>query len=197
MALEDVKARIAAEQQAQTAAAAQAKAAADAAKAAQDKKIAELKAAEKTKKDATRLEKERKQLEGIIKQLASGDFEEGSRGYQTLLGEATKLDSSVKTLESRLKISEAGKAEMVGELPAQRVPFGGKTVSGAKTTTKTPAAGMETQDLEVKTPSKTPTKTPAKTSAKIPKETKTPEVKLTREEILAKYPIIDALFDED
>lgn len=196
MALDDVKARIAAEQQAATAAAAEAKAAAEKDKAAQDKKIAELKASEKTKKDAIRLEKERKRLEGLIKQLASGDYEEGSRGYQTLLGEADKLDSSIKTLEGRLKISQAGKAKMVGELPASRVPFGGESVGGVTTTTKQPVT-FETQDLETKTSVKTPTKTPSKTPAKTPKETKTPEVKLSREEILARYPIIDALFDED
>lgn len=126
MALEDVKARIAAEQKAQTEAEAKAKADAARIKAAEDKKIAELKAEEKTKKDATRLEKERKQLEGIIKQLASGQFEEGSRGYQTLLGEATKLDSSISTLEKRLRISQAPKREMAGELPKERLPFGGK-----------------------------------------------------------------------
>jgi len=126
VALEDVKARIAAEQQARTEAEATAKAEAARLKAAEDKKIAELKAQEKTKKDATRLEKERKKLEGIIKQLASGQYEEGSRGYQTLLGEATKLDSSISTLEKRLRISQAPKREMAGELPKERLPFGGK-----------------------------------------------------------------------
>lgn len=201
MALQDIKARIAAEQQAATEAAAKANAEAARIKAAEDRKIAELKAEEKTKKDAARLEKERKQLDGVIKRLASGQFEESSRAYQTMLAEANSLDTSIKNLEKRLNISKAGETEMVGELPASRAPFGGKTATGKKAVTGPISGGMETQELGVKTPAKTPTKTPSKTPSKTPEKTdeegKTPEVRLTKEEIFARYPIIDALFEQD
>lgn len=199
MALEDVKARIAAEQKAQTEAARERQREADATRAEQQAELEALKKQERTRKDATRLEKERKQLEGIIKQLASGDFEEGSRGYQTLLGEATKLDSSISALEKRLRISQAGKGEMVGELPAERAPFGGKAV--VSKTSKKKEVKMETQSLEAPASSTqkpvVSTSTKGKNDKKDSEPQEEPEKRLTREDILARYPIIDALFEQD
>lgn len=195
MALQDVLQAIAAEKAAQEKATAESQAAAARAKAAEDKKIADLKKEEKTKKDASRLENERKKLSGIIKQLASGQYQEGSRGYYTLLGQADELDASIKTLEKRLSITPE---KMVGELPASKVPFGGAAVGGAKTVTGPISGGVDTQGQEIITPTKTPPKTPSKTPPKKkPEPTPTPEIKLSKQEILSRYPIIDALFEQD
>ena len=198
MALEDIKARIAAEQKAQTEAARERQREAEATKAQQQAELDALKKQEATKKDAARLEKERKQLDSVIKRLASGEFEEASRAYQTLLGEATQLDSSIKSLERRLRISQAGKGEMVGELPAERAPFGGK--AAVAPSAKKKEVKMETQALETPTPSAPAGVTPTGNKNKKKKkkdEEEVPETRLTREEILARYPIIDALFEQD
>ena len=198
MALEDIKARIAAEQRAQTEAARERQREAEATKAQQQAELDALKKQEATKKDAARLEKERKQLDSVIKRLASGEFEEASRAYQTLLGEATQLDSSIKSLERRLRISQAGKGEMVGELPAERAPFGGK--AAVAPSAKKKEVKMETQALETPTPSEPAGVTPTGNKNKKKKkkdEEEVPETRLTREEILARYPIIDALFEQD
>lgn len=198
MALEDIKARIAAEQKAQTEAARERQREAEDTKAQQQAELDALKKQEATKKDAARLEKERKQLDSVIKRLASGEFEEASRAYQTLLGEATQLDSSIKSLERRLRISQAGKGEMVGELPAERAPFGGK--AAVAPSAKKKEVKMETQALETPTPSAPAGVTPTGNKNKKKKkkdEEEVPETRLTREEILARYPIIDALFEQD
>jgi hypothetical protein len=198
VALEDVKARIAAEQKAQTEAEEKSKAEAARIKAAQDKRISELKAEEKTKKDATRLEKERKELESVIKRLASGEFEESSRAYQTILGQAVQLDTSIKNLEKRLKISQAGKPQMVGELPAQRAPFGGKDAVSKVSTEEVPIVTKEKKKKVVTEPTQKVEKTPK------PKEVPTPETAPTAVEELpieriyelvkTKYKNIDSIF---
>jgi hypothetical protein len=90
----------------------------------------------------------------------------------------------------------------VGELPASRVPFGGQQVGGATVSGPiTSAVKTPTKTHHTKTPTKTSTKTPGKADAEVATEAddevETPEVRLTKEEILNKYPIIDALFDQD
>lgn len=155
---------------------------------------------EKRKKDAKR---KLQQLE-ILYSKYIGELASGKRKGETLsprkLKEieeaAVRLSDEIKGLNRIVNPPTPEREARVGELPASRVPFGGqqvggKTVSGpitgeVKVPTKTPA----------KTPTKTPTKTPVKTGAET-EEGKTPEVRLTKEEILNKYPIIDALFDQD
>jgi hypothetical protein len=199
MAIEDVIAQIAAEKAVQEKATAESKAAAAKAKAEKDAELAALKKEESTKKDAIRLEKERKKLQGIIKELASGKYEETSRGYYTLLSEAGSLDSSIKTLEKRLNITKAGEETKVGELPAGRVPFGGASVGGV---TGPITGGIDTTKPVTPAKNKTPSSSVGlisdkKKNGKKDETQETPEVKLTKEEILNKYPIIDALFEQD
>lgn len=154
MAIDDVLKRVAAEQAAKQQQESAAKKAAEEAKAREDRKLADLEKVKATQKDAARLRKEKARLEGIVKELATGQYEEGSRGYMTLLGEATKLDNSIKALETKLnyKSPEAPKVDTtVNKAAAVEIPFGG---------TPKPLTSVTAAQEEVTTPKKkTPTKT--------------------------------------
>jgi hypothetical protein len=107
-----------------------------------------------------------------------GELASGKRKSETLsprkLKEieeaAVRLSDEIKGLNRIINPPPLEKEAMVGELPASRVPFGGKQVGGA---------------------------TVAEVATEADDEVETPEVRLTKEEILNKYPIIDALFDQD
>ena len=156
---------------------------------------------EKRKKDAMR---KLQQLE-ILYSKYIGELASGKRKGETLsprkLKEieeaAVRLSDEIKGLNRIVNPPAPKKETRVGELPASRVPFGGQqvggeTVSGPITSTvKTPT------ETSIKTPTKTLTKTPIKTAVETAEEVETPEVRLTKEEILNRYPIIDALFDQD
>ena len=155
---------------------------------------------EKRKKDAMR---KLQQLE-ILYSKYIGELASGKRKGETLsprkLKEieeaAVKLSDEIKGLNRIVNPPAPEKETRVGELPASRVPFGGQQV-GRKTVSEPITGEVKTP---VETPTKTPTKTPIKTPVKTGAETeegKTPEVRLTKEEILNRYPIIDALFDQD
>jgi len=156
---------------------------------------------EKKKKDAMR---KLQQLE-ILYSKYIGELASGKRKGETLsprkLKEieeaAVRLSDEIKGLNRIVNPPAPEKETRVGELPASRVPFGGQQV-GRKTISE-PITGevKTTPETLPKTPSKTPGKADAEVATETDKEVKTPEVRLTKEEILNKYPIIDALFDQD
>lgn len=106
MAIEDVIAKIRAEQTAQEQADIAAKKAAEEQKTREETRLAGLAKNKNMRKDADRLRKEKTQLDGIIKELATGKYTEGSRGYFTLLGQATLLEKSISALEKKLGFTE-------------------------------------------------------------------------------------------
>jgi hypothetical protein len=106
MAIEDVIAKIRAEQAAQEQADIAAKKAAEEQKTREETRLAGLAKNKNMRKDADRLRKEKAQLDGIIKELATGKYTEGSRGYFTLLGQATLLEKSISALEKKLGFTE-------------------------------------------------------------------------------------------
>lgn len=200
MAIEDVQKAIAEEQ---------------AARAAQQEKqrTAETKragktsdsAAEKRKQDALRKISEKEVIyRQYIAQLASGKSKGKVLAPETLKrieNAAVELSNEIDSLRRIANPPAPTKEKMVGNLPESRIPFGGAT---ARTGARGPiSGGIETQDLGVKTPTKTPEvkETPSldkdKGKGKGKDKDKVPEKRLTKEEIFAKYPIIDALFDED
>ena len=152
---------------------------------------------EKRKKDATR---KLQQLE-ILYSKYIGELASGKRKGETLsprkLKEietaAVKLSDEIKGLNRIVNPPAPEREARVGELPASRVPFGGQQVGGEVVSEPI----TDAVKTPTKTDTKTPTKTPVKAAAETDKEGKTPEVRLTKEEILNKYPIIDALFDQD
>lgn len=159
-------------------------------------------AAEKRKQDALRKISEKEVIyRQYIAQLASGKSKGKVLAPETLKrieNAAVELSDEIASLRRIANPPAPTRERMVGNLPESRIPFGGKEVGGQKVSGPI-SGGMETQALETpaQIPSKTPSKTPSKKPSKKAEEEKAPEKRLTREEILARYPIIDALFDED
>lgn len=200
MGVKEIQARIAAEQAAQSKQAAADKAAADALRA-QEQAEAEANAkTEKQKRDAARLAKQENRLQGIIQRLAQAGLTAAEQA--TLTGQAVTLDKEITDIKKRLGVKVKEEPEkMAGSLKENQLPFGGTSVGkvsgpisgGIDTTPITPAGITGTTDATKKNKKTTGITTPASTQDK----DKTKEKKLTREEILARYPIIDALFEQD
>ena len=201
MGVKEIKARIAAEQAAQSKQAAADKAAADALRA-QEIEIAEKNAkTAKEKKDAANLAKYEDRLNTIIAQLAKGGMT--SREESTLTAEALTLDADIANIKRRLNITpdKQEPERMAGSLRESQLPFGGTSVGkvtgpitgGMDITPTISTATTGITDKTKKTKKTTGITTPAAAQVEEPAK----EKKLTREEILSKYPIIDALFEQD
>jgi hypothetical protein len=151
MAIEDVIAKIRAEQTAQEQADIAAKKAAEEQKTREETRLAGLAKNKNMRKDADRLRKEKAQLDGIIKELATGKYTEGSRGYFTLLGQATLLEKSISALEKKLGFTEQEDA-VTGNAPT------GTTSTKPKITTTTkPVTTTTSKTTKPVTPSKSKT----------------------------------------
>ena len=160
---------------------------------------------EKRKKDALR----KLQSLEILYNKYIGELASGKRKGETLSpgklkeieAAAVKLSDRIKDLNRIVNPPTPEREARVGELPASRVPFGGQQVGGATVSGPITSAVKTPTKTSTKTPTKTSTKTPGKADAEVATEAddevETPEVRLTKEEILNKYPIIDALFDQD
>lgn len=199
MSLEDVRKAIA-EEQAKTAS--QQKAQAEA-----DKPAKSDGSADKRKQDALQKISEKEVLYRMyIAQLASGKSKGkvlGAESLKRIEEAAVTLSEEIKDLQLIANPPAPEKEERVGSLGKSQLPFGGTSVGKV---TGPITGGMDIQgqeptptDLKPITPSK-----PAKQQVapglglQAEKPGKTSDSKkLTREEILARYPIIDALFEQD
>ena len=201
--LENIQARIAAEQAAQSKQAAADKAAADAIRAKEQAEAEANAKTEKQKRDAARLAKQENRLQGIIQRLAQAGLTAAEQA--TLTGQAVTLDKEITDIKKRLGVTATPEPEKkVGSLSERQLPFGGTSVgkvtgpiSGGIDTTPAPTGLTGTTAAEKKPiTGKAKGKTAVEQAQEIV-DKGTKERKLTREEILSKYPIIDALFEQD
>lgn len=160
---------------------------------------------DKKKQDAQRQIDEKQVLYRMyITQLATGKAKGktlDAAARKRIEDAASKLSDDIDRLQVVINPPKPEPEKKVGSLSERQLPFGGTSVGkvtgpitgGMDTTSAISTAATGITDKTKKTKKTTGITTPAAAQVEEPAK----EKKLTREEILSKYPIIDALFEQD
>ena len=162
-------------------------------------------ALDKKKQDAQRQIDEKQVLYRMyITQLATGKAKGktlDAAARKRIEDAASKLSDDIDRLQVVINPPKPEPEKKVGSLSERQLPFGGTSVGkvtgpitgGMDITPAISTAATGITDKTKKTKKTTGITTPAAAQVEEPAK----EKKLTREEILSKYPIIDALFEQD